>query len=321
VITLVSVPGTGGAPIFESFPAGALTDPMLAARGQCWGRPLGLNWRFFFVTYPAAVFPMEPSWRQGIENTVGAVQMSPGFFVLDGYSQGATVVARVWRDEILNPAGRLHNRLNDCLGVITYGPPLRSPGLAFGNTIICGIPVPPPIEGFVTGGIAGPDCLTAAQCYFPAGHPLAGQVAVYDHAAPGDLYGSCPIGTNPWAASWKADCPIGYDENLAYGIIQNFTVATIAPMVTTAATDLGIAIGSGVNLPLLIELGVDAIEAAAGAPLSIPATGVSGVGQLVGLVVALVNGGMFLIQGTAPHGNYDSGPATGWLIELGKRYA
>ena len=343
MITLLSVPGTGGAPIFESFPAMPgmdapnIVDPMLIAQGQCWGRPMGPNWNWFFCSYPAAVFPMGPSWRQGIENVV-AVCLNPNQYgipcwmdlstgkwvfrmVLDGYSQGAIVVARVWRDEILNPNGRLHHLLPYFLGVITYGPPLRSPGIAYGNTVFCGTNPPPPVEGFITGGIGGPDCLTPAQCLFPAGHPLAGKPAVFDHAAIGDLYGDCPIGPNPWSPTWKTDCPIGYDENLAYSIIQDFNGTNITNMATTAITDLGVVVKSGVNVIELVEVGIDAIEAAAGAQLTIPASGVSSIGDVVGLVVALVNGGMFLIQGTAPHGNYDAGPATEWLIDLGKQYA
>lgn len=335
MITLVSVPGTGGAPIFESFPVttpapgtGSLTDPWLPARGQMLGKPQGLNWFWFLVTYPAAVFPMGPSWRQGIEIVV-YVLLNPRQFgipcwqdangrwvfrhVLDGYSQGAIVVARVWRDEILNPNGRLHHLLPYCLGTITYGPPLRAPGIAYGNTEICGLPVPPPVDGLITGGIAGPDDLTPAQCLFPDGHPLAGQPAVYDHCAVGDLYGDCPVGDNPWTAISS----VGHDENLIYDIIQDFTGSNILAIAKAVipllnpAQDVAQVIA---ELPALIAglINTGGITALPTNPSN---------AQIVGFIEALLNGGLFLIQGAGPHGNYNAAPAQAWLEELGKQYA
>ncbi|MDR3662034.1 MAG: hypothetical protein P4L86_16905 [Mycobacterium sp.] len=325
MITLISVPGTGGAQIFESQPEAALTDPMLVARGQCWGKPLGLNWSWFFVTYPAQVFPMGPSWQQGINDTVGAIQnFVQGNFVLDGYSQGAIVTSHVWRDEILKPQGRLHNRLNDCLGVIEYGPPCRCPGYAFGNTILCGQPVPPAVDGVVTGGIAGPDDLKPEELYFPAGHPLAGQVAVYQHCAVGDLYGDCPTGENPWATAltWKTEAPAGYDENLIYELVQTFDGQNVAALLTQALSLLGITITDATTLPGLILLLTAVIQGATGgSSISIPATGVATPQQVVGLIEAIINGGMFLAQGTGPHSAYDSGPAAAWLTQLGMAHA
>lgn len=215
--TLYGVAGTAanwtqGYPAENGF---ALTDPALVARGQCLGPRYGMNWRFQGVDYPAATFPMRPSVLIGWENLVNLILNTPGRFVLDGYSQGALVVCLVWLNEILNPAGRLHHRLNECDGVYTYGNPMRAPGVAYGNTLIWGHPVPPKVDGYVTGGIAGPANLTPEQCLFPAGHPKAGQPAVFDFANPGDLYADAPVGVN-------AESVVGQNETLIYEAIMDF---------------------------------------------------------------------------------------------------
>lgn len=330
MITLVSVPGTGGAPIFESFPAMPgmdapnIIDPMLAAQGQFWGKPFGPNWNYFFVTYPAAVIPMQPSWEVGINNTVGAVQnYIQGPFFLDGYSQGAIVTSHVWRDEILSPTGRLHNRLNDFRGLTEYGPPCRSPGFAFGNTVFCGTPVPPPVDGKTTGGISGPDDLTEEQLYFPVGHPMAGEIAVYQHGAIGDLYADCPVGDNPWSSTWKTDDPVGYCEWLVYMLVQNISPANLEQLLSAALADLGIALTGLTTLPGLISLILSIIAGASSgaATINIPIGGITTSAQLVGLIEALLNGGMFLFTGATAHGNYDAGPATEYMVELGKSIA
>lgn len=320
MITLISVPGTGGALMFEDDPGPILTDPALLARGQFLGPAQGLNWNYFSVTYPAAVFPMGPSWRQGIEEVVYVLRnyFPQGLFVLDGYSQGAIITSHVWRDEILNPAGRLHNRLNDCLGVIEYGPPCRAPGVAYGNTLLWGRPVPQPLDGFTTGGIAGPDDLTPEQCLFPQGHPLAGQPAVYCHANDGDLYGAAPVGDNPWAA----ESGVGHDETLIYNVIQDFDGKNILALVEQLMGVLGV-VSTGFNLGTLISVVAATIEGAIGVGgiPGIPGTGVTSPDQIVSIVEALLNGGMFVLQGAGPHGAYDSGPAIAFLQNLGAQYA
>jgi hypothetical protein len=198
-ITYLSVNGTG-VDLWTGFPADigrALDDEK-----YLW-QPIG---------YPGDTFPMGPSVQAGVTELVNQINLHPGQFVLCGYSQGAIVTSKVWRDFILNPNGSLHNRLPDVVGHITFGNPMRSPGIANGN-VYAGQPLPALSDGVITGGIAGPDCLTADQT--PA--------FMLDFAHDGDMYASCPVGPNPW----NAEQQVGYDETLIYNIIQNITVADV----------------------------------------------------------------------------------------------
>lgn len=285
MITIVTAPGTV-AQWWEGYPADIarwLTDIWLIARGQCWGPPDGLNWRWQGIQYPAVAFPMRPSILAGIESTVAALNdpRNSGKFVLTGYSQGAIVVCMVWLHDILNPTGRLHHRLNDCLGVITYGNPMRAPGVAYGN-LIAGKPIPPKRHGHITGGIAGPACLRPEQCLFPLGHPLAGSPAVIDFANPGDLYTDAPIGSAPWVRETE----IGHNETMIYEMILDFNGSDILSFTREVFEIL--------NMPWR---------------------------QLVPLVLSIWDGLFFFGQGTAPHGSYDVRPAIGHLDQLGRMYA
>lgn len=227
--------------------------------------------------YPSATFPMGPSVNAGVATLIANINAHEGPTVLAGYSQGAIIACLVWRDHILNPAGELHHRLNDILGVITYGNPMRSPGVAYGN-VYGGQPIPGKLDGQVTGGIAGPDCLTAEQCLFPAGHPKAGRHAVIDFANPGDLYAAAPVGDSPWTKQTA----VGHDETLIYRIIQNASLANVE----------GIAAE-------VIKVISDPWE------------------QVIPLVEAIYNGGLFFALGmNAPHYQYNIDAAARWLNEL-----
>jgi hypothetical protein len=287
-LVLLTTAGTGAAwNDLGGYPAQAgfaLSDPALIARGQCWGIPNGLNWTWQGVGYPAAVYPMGTSVSAGIDENVRLLQQvypHPWQFVLDGYSQGGIVVSHVWRDEICHPQGRLHDRLFDCLGVITYGNPCRAPGIAYGNTELWGHPVPDHLDGYVTGGISGPDCLHPEECLFPvnSGHPLAGRPAVFDFANPGDLYASAPINSDPW----NNPTTVGHDETLIYNMVQNF---------------------NGKSLFSFIQTGIDLFLQ----PFS----------HVWPLCEAIYNGGLFASEGTnAPHWQYSSLPAINHLTSLG----
>ena len=139
------------------------------------------------VSYPAQTFPMGPSVKAGVEELVRLISQKPGTFAIMGYSQGAIVTCKVWRDEIMNPAGRLHDRLDDIFAHVTFGNPLRCPGFAHGNAL-ANIPFPQNEFGFLTGGIAGPDDLT----------PWQTMPWHMDFAKNGDLFTTCPTGTDPW---------------------------------------------------------------------------------------------------------------------------
>lgn len=157
------------------------------------------------VQYPAETFPMGPGVAQGIEDLVAQISAKPGTFALVGYSQGAVITCKVWRDEILSPNGRLHDRYGDIFAHVTFGNPMRCPGIAHGNGLVP-IPVPVPLEGYVTGGIAGPDDLTPWQT--PGWH--------MDFAHDGDVWTSCPVGADPWAN----ESPVGEAETSIYDIFM-----------------------------------------------------------------------------------------------------
>ncbi|MFO0618539.1 MAG: hypothetical protein U0414_38455, partial [Polyangiaceae bacterium] len=140
------------------------------------------------VEYPAQAFPMWPSINEGIESLVKKISGTPGTFAISGYSQGAIVTCKVWRDEILNPAGRLHDRKDDIFAHVTWGNPIRCPGIANGNGLVP-MAVPGDLDGYLSGGVGGPDDLTPWQT--PSWH--------IDFAHIGDHFASCPTGPDPWS--------------------------------------------------------------------------------------------------------------------------
>lgn len=92
--------------------------------------------------YPAAPFPMKQSYDQGIAELVTQCRIHAGKpKVLAGYSQGAIVTSRVWQDEVVNPAGRLHDLKDEFVASVTWGNPDREKGVANGN-LIESVPVP-----------------------------------------------------------------------------------------------------------------------------------------------------------------------------------
>lgn len=185
-----------------------LPQPMAAFCAKLDGIKYVRKFSWYAVDYPAATFPMESSVDVGIENLVASILATPGEFVLFGYSQGAVVTSRVWRDEILNPNGRLHHRLKDFRGGITWGNPLRARGIARGNDY-AGWPLPTgdAVDHFlsgqdpeITGGIAGEgEVLTADETPWNW----------LDFANPNDLYTD-----RPWNRA-------GHDETLIYNIVMS----------------------------------------------------------------------------------------------------
>jgi hypothetical protein len=219
VITLVTVAGTV-ARWWEGYPAD--TARYLTEWQATWRELTGEPERFLWqgAEYPSATFPMRPSVLIGWEEVVSLLlnKHPTGKFTLSGYSQGALVVCLVWKHEILDPAGRLHHRLNDCLAVHTYGNPMRAPGIAYGNTLLWGRPAPGKEDGYTTGGIAGPADLRPEECVFPESHPQTGKPAVFDFANPGDLYAACPVGDDPW----ENESEVGASETLIYETVLDF---------------------------------------------------------------------------------------------------
>lgn len=199
-------------------------------------------WLWQPIGYPAAVFPMNPSVQNARAQIVAALggpassfYQAPvypsGPFALSGYSQGALVTGQVWAQDILSPTGVLHHRLADCLSVVNFGDPYRSPGIANGN-VFQGIPVPGTEDGQVTGGIAGPLDLTVAQTNQP--NPL-GKPVVMSFALSGDLYASAPVGTNPWTAEASA----GKVGTSIYSIVEAGSISSFIGIVKDLLVPLG----------------------------------------------------------------------------------
>lgn len=153
--------------------------------------------------YPASVTnpQMGESVQDGVNELVRLVNevYPPGnptgsTFVLLGYSQGAIVVSHFMRDHVVNPKGDCHARYGDIVAVCTWGNPCRMPGFASGNDF-AGWPDPADVDGFVTGGISGPDNLAAADL-LPAsttvGHYWGEFVNTLGQAT--DIYADCPQG-------------------------------------------------------------------------------------------------------------------------------
>lgn len=87
------------------------------------------------INYPAAVWPMGPSIDVGVRLTIQAIKGTPSGtpFCLGGYSQGAAVMSKVYR-EILS--GSLTSRASDFKGAVMFGNPMRqqnflAPGLTW----------------------------------------------------------------------------------------------------------------------------------------------------------------------------------------------
>ena len=263
-----------------------------------------LNDEIFFwqpVAYPAAVFPMGPSVGAGVAELVRLIKLYSGPIALSGYSQGSIVVDKVWRDHIWNPNGDLHSRLPDVIGIVNFGDPMRCPGICNGNALI-GQAVPGQVDGFTTGGIAGPDDLTPEQT----------PDLLLSCNNDGDLYGACPVGDNPW----NSESAVGHDETMVFNLIQNFNANNVLALATEALSLLNI--GSALNLGTIIQLAEAGIGGVVGNLGGIiPSTGASTPGHVVAIVEALLNGGMFVASGFGPHGDYGKfvGPAVNWLTQ------
>lgn len=208
-----------------------ITDPWDDFNSKLDGRKLIHHWEWFAIDYPALTFPMGSSADAGEASLVYEIDRTPGKFALAGYSQGAVVTSHVWRDHIWSPSGLLHHRLNDFLGAVNWGNPLRCHGIARGNAY-AGWAIP---KG---GGIAGSDCLTPQQT---PGNWL-------DFANPNDLYTDCPGGD------------AGKDENAIYQIVMSdggwSTLNELIDLVVTMADELTKPIAALVGLATAIYNGL-----------------------------------------------------------------
>jgi len=184
----------------------------------CFWQPVG--------NYPAATVNMGTSVADGVNELVRLWNdvYPTGSKILLGYSQGGIVVSHFIRDELLSPKGRCYGKANQLVAVATWGNPCRLVDFASGNEF-AGWPLPAKRDGVPTGGIAGPDCLTAADV---APH-LATRVThfwgefVNTLGAGLDLYTENPDGT-----------AAGSVETMIYNLIQRFNLTSVLGFVAVA---------------------------------------------------------------------------------------
>lgn len=285
----IPVEGTGSPDAYGwGFPqdmAFALEDPWADILAQFVGSDVANVYTVLRSAYPAATFPMGPSVQAGRKIVGNMIRALPhgSKVVLFGYSQGAMVVDYVVLDFI---AGAFPNA--ELLRAYNVGDPMRCPGIYRGNEL-AGQPAPSLLDGVVTGGIAGKGNLTAAQ-----------STLIYSGNNDGDLYGAAPCGADPW----NNITGVGADEELMFDLIQDFNGQNVTALLTKGMTLLGLA-PTAFTLPEMVNI-ITAVIAGAIGPTAIPLplTGVSTPDELVSLVMALMNGGMFVLTGMGPHGDY-----------------
>lgn len=296
--TLITVNGTGSPDPFGPGFSGELGANIGgdASWNRVWHELTGDNPRWYWqpIGYPAATFPMGPSVQAGRAQVNQQIGLRPKGtkLALSGYSQGALVVDYVWRDDILNPQGQHHDRLGDVVGIVNFGDPMRCPGVCNGN-VHAGFPIPGQLDGFTTGGISGPSDLKPDQT----------PDFLLSCNNDGDLYGAAPVGDAPWTTAPG----VGHDETLIFNLVQNFDGVNLLAFVQEAMTTLGVAMAGGINLGTLISVTEAAIVGALGTGgiPGIPAAGAQTPDHVVAIVEALLNGGMFVMRGFGPHGDYE----------------
>lgn len=162
-------------------------------------------WNWIPVSYSAALYPMASSISDGIEQLVAAIETVPigTKIALIGVSQGAVVTSQTWENEFVSSSGRLHARMNDVVGAVTFGNPRRKAG---------------------SHAVGTPD---------PGGHGIAAsnlQTNVpswwYDYADPDDIVPTVPTGSGGDYASVLYDFLTntwnGVSETLLSDVLSTF---------------------------------------------------------------------------------------------------
>lgn len=272
-------------------------QPALIAKQVVATKPQSFVWQPV-GDYPAATFPMGPSAQAAVDSMIymttgvpvpGANTTVPGptylneSLILIGYSQGAISVCHFVRWCQQNRPD-ISARI---VAVVVYGNPLRTPGFASGNEF-AGWPLPANVDGVVTGGIAGPDCMHPDEVKphlpFPVKHFWGDFVNTIGQAT--DLYADCPVGLDPW----NNEDLVGNYETQIYNIVLNFTFNNLFAIWNDVMAILG---GGGKTID-----------------------------QLWAILQAVYNGGMFLFAGpNAAHYTYDVGPMISFVLLAGSETA
>jgi hypothetical protein len=238
--------------------------------------------------YPAATFPMGPSVQDAVDsltqlatgNPTGGSTGGPSFPQNSLMLLGYSQGAIAVCNFLRQVAWPNPPIASRIAAVAVWGNPNRLPGFASGNDF-AGWPEPKQVDGVVTGGISGPACMTAADVK----PHLAAQVThffgdwVNTVGQGNDLYADCPVGTNPWTA----EAAPGQLETLIYNIVQNASVSNLFQIV--------------LEVMKLVQ-----------APIA----------QIIAIVEAILNGGMFLSAGAnAAHYTYDTSSIYNFLALCG----
>lgn len=181
-------------------------------------------WDSRMIGYPAKTTPMWPSLQTGRAN-LGAelVSYANDYYRANGTYDGMVIIGSAWSqgvmawwqcfvNDILPESGALHYLLPYIWRLYFFGDPFRCPGIAHGNELM-GQPLPPNVDGVVTGGIAGPLNYTVDQANLRAPD---GRYLIYSFVNANDLYADAPCGPNPWTS----EPSVGEVEYLFFKIVM-----------------------------------------------------------------------------------------------------
>jgi hypothetical protein len=195
------------------------------------------------VGYPALTVPMWPSVQQGraslnmqlgwYANTYHQQHGSYDGLVILGsaWSQGAMVWCQTFFQDILPATGTLHYLLPHVYRLYLFGDIFRCPNIAHGNEL-AGIPMPPKLDGQVTGGIGGPLDYTLEQANLKAPD---GNWLIYSFVNPNDLYADAPVGSSPWTSLPSA----GSVEYMFFKIIMQPSFSDIIALAKLLGKPIG----------------------------------------------------------------------------------
>lgn len=249
---------------------------------------------------PAAVaqaavdaFPNLFTWQPVGNYPASIFSPNMGASALDGYNEGVRLATQVWPNNLIIPLGYSQGAIcgswwwknwaipngqqSRIPAALMWGNPLRSPGYANGNKY-AGWGMPGKRDGQVTGGIAGPDCLTPAQ----TPDNWLDFVWLGGDGGATELYTNAPVGTNPWSK----EPGVGLDETLIYQMI--------------VTKDFG---GTLEGLVALIESAVEQF--------------INPIDMVIAMAEAIWNGLQFVGAGpSADHYAYDLTPMINYLTQV-----
>lgn len=193
--------------------------------------------------YEALTVPMWPSVQQGR----GSVGLAAGaaatkYYKANGTYDGLVLAFSAWSQGVMAllqwflldvvPVGApFHYLLPYIWRLYCFGDPFRCPNVAHGNEI-AGTPMPPKLDGQVTGGIGGPLDYTPDQANMLAPD---GKFLIYSFVKPNDLYADAPVGLTPWTSEPAA----GKVEFLFFKIVMQPNFSDIIELAELLGEPIG----------------------------------------------------------------------------------